>query len=169
MKLLALITLTAALHGAPITFATSGAISPTTPNQYFVDLLNSPTEVRTATLTASAPLTSVTLMFDNRPFLVGTGFIIALDGVEALNTGKGNLVDTTLTLTALLPFTEIRLSTNLRDAWWRLERGLVTVEAWTPAEAGSVPEPNVPEPSTKQMIGWGLIVVVLAVRWRRNR
>jgi hypothetical protein len=157
MKTALLLIFAAALHGAPITFATSGAISPTTPNQYFVDLLNSPAEVRTATLTASAPLTSVTLMLDNRPFLVGTGFIIALNGVEALNTGKGNLVDTTLTLTALLPFTEIHFSTNPRDVWWRLERGLVTVEAYE--EAGSVPEPG-----TWTLVAMGLGIVA----WRKR-
>jgi hypothetical protein len=157
MKPLLIALFAASLGAAPITFATSGAISPTTPNQYFVDLLNSPTEVRTATLTASAPLTSVTLMLDNRPFLVGTGFIIALDGVEAVNTGKGNLVDATLTLTALLPFTTIRFSTNLRDVWWRLERGLVTVEAYE--EAGSVPEPGT----------WALVAMGLGILgWRKR-
>jgi hypothetical protein len=160
MKTALLLIFAAALHGAPITFATSGAISPTTPNQYFVDLLNSPTEVRTATLTASEPLTSVTLALDNRPFLVGTGFIIALDGVESLNTGKGNLVDTTLTLTALLPFTEIRFSTNPRDVWWLRERGLVMVEAYE----GSVPGSNVPEPSTLGFLAVGAI----AIWWRKR-
>lgn len=169
MKTLLLLTLSAALQAAPI-FTCTGACTPVE-NGWFVDLKNytpyEPLADRMATFTASEPINQATMFLDNAPHSPGSGFVVALDGQQVLNTGVGGLFQEWVTL--FLPqsqaFSVIQFSTNQMVGW--RERGLVLqlrgIVECDPTE--EPPPSSVPEPGSWALMGLGLASIV---GWRRG-
>lgn len=139
------------LAAAPITFATSGAITQTGEDTYFLNLHNSNFYgFVTATLTPLQPVTSLVIDFDNGPYLPGTGVCLQTNWTDYGCVGAGTHFVGSLTVTAAqgewLRFSTLRPF----DGFWR-ERATVTVR-------GAVVQ--VPEPSTWVELGLAAVVAL---------
>ncbi len=163
------LVLISSIHAAPITFSYEGSYSPIA-NGIFVNLQDHPynsAEDRTVTIIASAPIVEFNAYFDNLPNSVGSGFVLYLDDVLVLNTGLGNMVCTTLSLTSGSPFTHIRVETNSALYW--MERGTIThlngIIADDPLPPSTITAIHNPEPSTLLL----MIPAVLLCVWKAKR
>lgn len=153
------------MFAAPLTFSAAGEVA-SIDDGWFVNIFQatqfSSSLDRTATFTASQPLSSIQFYADNLPFSVGSGWIFYLDGVEVLNTGIGVLVQQTITLAALQPFTTIRVETNYAPGL--VERGNLTHFLGTPVATPT------PEPSTFALMIVALVLVAFAILlWSVNK
>ena len=145
VKIIILLTLSAALYAAPIQFTESGSATQTAPDTFALRLYNGPWLDWEATLTSSKTLNSVTLAVDTLPAGVGTGLNISLDGEQVYSSPGGVLIQQTLTLSRLLGagFNSIHFWTNPTGWIWYGENLTVRVEDLTkPPKEGSVPEPG---------------------------
>lgn len=159
MKTFIILTLSATLHAAPITFTPSGSATQTAPDTFALRLYDGPIIDLQATLTASKTLNSVTLVIDTLPAGVGTGLNISLDGEQVYSSPEGVLIQQTLTLSRLLGdgFNVVHFWTNPTGYIWYGEHLTVGVVDWTkPPKGGSA----VPEPGAWALIGLGLASIV---------